>query len=120
MEGVDFVYGCHLWTPLALGKVAAVPGAFMAAADFFTLTITGRGGHAGLPHTADDTVAAAAALVTDLQHIVVPADRPAQARRGHRRQPARRRRAERASRARRSCAARRARSTPRSASGCRS
>ena len=26
MEGVDFVYGCHLWTPLAYGKVAAVPG----------------------------------------------------------------------------------------------
>jgi amidohydrolase len=70
MDGVDFVYGCHLWTPLALGKVAAVPGRFMAAADFFKLTITGKGGHAGLPHTATDTVACAAALVTALQHIV--------------------------------------------------
>jgi amidohydrolase len=70
MEGVDFVYGCHLWTPLAYGKVAAVAGPFMAAADFFTLTITGRGGHAGLPHTAVDTVAAAAELVGSLQHIV--------------------------------------------------
>jgi len=70
MEGVDFIYGCHLWTPLEYGKVAAVPGPFMAAADFFTLTITGRGGHAGLPHTAVDTVAAAAELVGSLQHIV--------------------------------------------------
>jgi amidohydrolase len=70
MDGVEFVYGCHLWTPLALGKVAAVPGPFMAAADFFRLTVTGRGGHAGLPHTATDTVAAAAALVTQLQHVV--------------------------------------------------
>ena len=70
MEGVDFVYGCHLWTPLELGKVAAVPGPFMAAADFFRLTITGRGGHAGLPHTAVDTIAAAAELVGSLQHIV--------------------------------------------------
>ena len=26
MEGVDFIYGCHLWTPLEFGKVAAVPG----------------------------------------------------------------------------------------------
>ena len=26
MEGVDFIYGCHLWTPLEYGKVAAVPG----------------------------------------------------------------------------------------------
>jgi len=70
IEGVDFVYGCHLWTPLKLGKVAAVPGPFMAAADFFRLTITGRGGHAGLPHTAVDTIAAAAELVGSLQHIV--------------------------------------------------
>jgi amidohydrolase len=70
MDGVDFVFGCHLWTPLALGKVAAVPGPFMAAADFFRLTVSGRGGHAGLPHTATDTVAVAAALVTNLQHVV--------------------------------------------------
>jgi len=70
MAGVDFVYGCHLWTPLAYGKVAAVPGDWMAAADFFEITITGRGGHAGLPHTAVDTVACAAELVGSLQHIV--------------------------------------------------
>src|SRR4051794_24577156 len=70
MEGVDFIYGCHLWTPLEFGKVAAVAGEFMAAADFFRLTITGKGGHAGLPHTATDTIAAAAELVGSLQHIV--------------------------------------------------
>jgi amidohydrolase len=70
VEGADFIYGCHLWTPLPVGKVAAMPGPFMAAADFFTLAITGRGGHAGLPHTADDTVAIAAQVVTNLQHIV--------------------------------------------------
>jgi amidohydrolase len=70
MDGVDLVYGCHLWTPLEYGKVAARPGPFMAAADFFRLIITGRGGHAALPHTAIDTVAAAAAVVTELQHVV--------------------------------------------------
>jgi amidohydrolase len=70
MEGVDFIYGCHLWTPLDYGKVAAVPGPFMAAADFYTLTITGRGGHAGLPHDAIDPIAIAAQVVTNLQHVV--------------------------------------------------
>jgi amidohydrolase len=70
MEGVDFVYGCHLWTPLEFGKVAAMPGPFMAASDFFTLAITGRGGHGGLPHLADDTIAIAAQVVTNLQHVV--------------------------------------------------
>jgi amidohydrolase len=70
VDGADLVYGCHLWTPLEYGRVAAVPGAFMAAADFFTLAICGRGGHGGLPHLADDTVAIAAHVVTNLQHIV--------------------------------------------------
>jgi amidohydrolase len=70
MEGVELVYGCHLWAPLAYGKVVARPGPFMAAADFFRLTVSGKGGHAALPHTAIDTVAAAAAIVTELQHIV--------------------------------------------------
>jgi amidohydrolase len=70
MEGVDLVYGCHLWTPLECGKVAALPGAFMAAADFFSLAITGQGGHGGLPHIATDTIAIAAQAVANLQHVV--------------------------------------------------
>ena len=70
VDEVDFVYGCHLWTPLELGKVAAMPGPFMAASDFFTLAITGRGGHGGLPHLADDTIAIAAQVVANLQHVV--------------------------------------------------
>jgi amidohydrolase len=69
-DGADLVYGCHLWTPLAYGRVAAVPGPFMAAADFFTLAISGRGGHGGLPHLADDVVAIGAQVVTNLQHVV--------------------------------------------------
>src|SRR5919108_3447567 len=47
LDGVQFVYGCHLWTPLEFGKVAAVPGPFMAAADFFTLAVPGPGGAGG-------------------------------------------------------------------------
>src|SRR4051794_5307707 len=70
MEGVDFVYGCHLWSPLEVGRVAAVPGPFMAAADFFRIVLTGRGGHAALPHTAVDTVVCAADLVGALQRVV--------------------------------------------------
>src|SRR3954462_10673241 len=52
IDGVDFVYGCHLWTGLDVGRIAAMPGPFMAASDFFTLAITGRGGHGGMPHQA--------------------------------------------------------------------
>src|SRR4051794_35400499 len=70
MEGVDFVYGCHLWAGMDYGKVAAIPGDFMAAADFFRLVIRGDGGHGGMPHTATDVIACASELVGSLQHIV--------------------------------------------------
>jgi amidohydrolase len=70
VAGVDLVYGCHLWTPLEYGKVTVMPGPFMAASDFFTLAVTGRGGHGGLPNLADDTIAISAQVVTNLQHVV--------------------------------------------------
>ena len=95
MDGVDFVYGCHLWAPLELGRVAAVPGPFMAAADFFRITITGRGGHAGLPHDRDrrDRRGRRGRRLAAARRG--PPHRPARAGRGHDRQPPRGRRAER-------------------------
>ncbi|WP_424765881.1 amidohydrolase [Paenibacillus sp. sgz302251] len=70
MDGVDAVYGVHLWTPLAYGLVASKPGPFMAAADEFVIEITGRGGHGGLPHQAVDTIMIGSALVQSIQSIV--------------------------------------------------
>jgi amidohydrolase len=78
LEGVDLVTGCHLWTPLPVGQVAAPAGPAMAAADFFTLAVTGQGGHAGLPHEATDTIAIGAQVVTNLQHVVARRTDPLQ------------------------------------------
>jgi len=50
LDGVDAVVGCHLMSTLALGKVAVLDGACTAAADTFSVTIRGRGGHAAFPH----------------------------------------------------------------------
>ena len=70
MEGVDAVVGCHLMSTLESGKVAVIVGPAMAAADMFTLTIRGRGGHGAFPHETVDPVAVAAQVVTNLQHVV--------------------------------------------------
>jgi amidohydrolase len=70
VDGAALVFGIHVWTSLETGRVAAMPGPFMAAADFFTLAITGVGGHGGMPHQATDTVAIAAQVVNNLQHVV--------------------------------------------------
>jgi amidohydrolase len=70
LEGVDAVVGCHLRSTLELGKVAAPDGACTAAADTFSVTIHGQGGHAAFPHKTVDPIAVSAQAITNLQHIV--------------------------------------------------
>ncbi|WP_371863533.1 MULTISPECIES: M20 family metallopeptidase [Aneurinibacillus] len=70
MEGVDYVIGTHLWSPLEIGKIGVTFGPMMAAPDTFWITVQGRGGHAALPHQTIDSIAVAAQVVTNLQHIV--------------------------------------------------
>jgi amidohydrolase len=70
LDGVDYVYGVHLWTPMEAGHVYSVDGPFMAAADEFRVTIQGKGGHGGLPHETVDSIVIASQFVTSLQSIV--------------------------------------------------
>jgi len=70
VERASLVYGHHLWSPMPVGSLTAMPGPFMAASDFFGLVVHGRGGHAGLPHEATDTIAIGAQIVANLQHVV--------------------------------------------------
>jgi amidohydrolase len=76
LDGVDAIYGIHVWSPLACGNVATRSGPFMACPDEFEVEIIGRGGHAGLPHQAADAIVAGAALVTAVQTIVSRAVNP--------------------------------------------
>lgn len=70
LDGADAIYGVHLWTPLPYGQTATRPGAFMAAADEFSLEIIGLGGHGGMPHKTVDTIVVGSALVQAVQSIV--------------------------------------------------
>ncbi|RAL25679.1 M20 metallopeptidase family protein [Thermoflavimicrobium daqui] len=70
LESVDVIYGMHLWTPFPLGMIGTRPDEIMSASDEFNITIRGRGGHGGIPHTAIDTVVIASHLVVNLQTIV--------------------------------------------------
>lgn len=70
MDGVDMVIGAHLWSPLGFGKVGVKAGPLMASPDAFRITILGSGGHAASPQQTVDSIAVAAQVVTNLQHIV--------------------------------------------------
>ncbi|ADG07698.1 amidohydrolase [Kyrpidia tusciae] len=70
VDGVDAIIGAHLWTSLEVGKIGITVGPMMAAPDTFHIVIIGKGGHAGQPHLTVDSIAVAAQVVTNLQHIV--------------------------------------------------
>jgi len=66
----DRVFALHNWPDLPAGTVATRPGAIMAAADRFEITIHGRGGHAAIPQNTPDAILAASILVAELNTIV--------------------------------------------------
>jgi hippurate hydrolase len=66
----DAVYAVHNWPGLPLGTLQSRPGPIMAAADRFEITVTGRGGHAAMPHSTPDAILAASQLVLQLNTII--------------------------------------------------
>jgi hippurate hydrolase len=76
----DAVYGMHN-QGIEVGRFSLRPGPMMAAADFWTVTFKGTGGHGGsTPHLATDVTIAQAHFVLALQNVVgrnVPAIEPA-------------------------------------------
>jgi amidohydrolase len=66
----DRVFALHNWPDLPAGTIATRPGPIMGAADKFEITLSGKGGHAAIPHNTPDALLAASALVTQLNSIV--------------------------------------------------
>jgi amidohydrolase len=69
LEGVDAIFGMHLWSKMNSGTANFVPGERMACSDRFTIKIKGKSAHGSAPHEGHDAVLAAAACVMALQHI---------------------------------------------------
>lgn len=70
IEGVDNVFGIHIWSELESGKVSCPPGPSFAAADMLTVRFKGKGGHAAMPHQTVDAAVMASQFVSTLQTIV--------------------------------------------------
>jgi amidohydrolase len=70
LEGVDEIYGIHLWNYLSFGKVGSIAGPILAATDSIQFKILGKGGHGALPQGTVDAVVVAAHLITAIQTIV--------------------------------------------------
>jgi hippurate hydrolase len=67
---VSGAFALHVSTMWRSGTINVRPGPMMAAADQFTITVHGRGGHASTPHLAADPVPVAAEIILALQSMV--------------------------------------------------
>lgn len=70
LDGVDAVYGCHIFSNIEPGRIVVDPGPRHAATDEFTIRFQGLGCHGGMPQYGKDAIVAACATVMNLQTIV--------------------------------------------------
>lgn len=71
------IFGQHVFPSMPVGKVGIRSGLYMASADEIYITISGKGGHGGMPHELTDTVLAASQMIVNLQQIVSRRSNPA-------------------------------------------
>ena len=67
--GIQEVYGMHNMPGIPVGHLGIRPGAIMASADQFDITVTGKGGHAAKPNDCIDTTVVAAHIIVAMQTI---------------------------------------------------
>ncbi len=68
--GIKEVYGMHNAPGMPVGEFAIRKGPMLAAVDFFTIEIEGRGGHAAMPHQTVDPTVIGTNIHSALQSIV--------------------------------------------------
>ncbi len=67
---VDEVYGIHNLPGAPVGQVSTRVGQICASESLFEIEITGKGGHASMPHVGVDAITVGAEMVGALQTIV--------------------------------------------------
>jgi hippurate hydrolase len=66
----DAAFALHIWPSVKAGAILGRPGPMMASADYWSVTVRGRGGHASMPHDAVDPVPVAFEIGLALQTMV--------------------------------------------------
>ncbi|KAL5719239.1 IAA-amino acid hydrolase ILR1-like 5 [Ranunculus cassubicifolius] len=66
----EVIFGMHVDFLTPTGTIASIAGPLLAAVCFFQVTITGKGGHAALPHLNVDPILAASAIILAIQQVI--------------------------------------------------
>ncbi len=70
MEGVQALFGVHVFPSLAVGTIGVRSGSFTAAAGELVVEVLGEGGHGARPHQSTDAIWIAARVVSGLQEAI--------------------------------------------------
>jgi len=70
MEGVQALFGVHVFPSLAVGTIGVRSGSFTAAAGELEVEVLGEGGHGARPHQSTDAIWIAARVVSGLQEAI--------------------------------------------------
>lgn len=70
LDGVDALFGMHVWGALDAPRINIQDGPRMASCDTFTIRVKGRGAHGSTPHLARDPIVAASSIIMNLQTFV--------------------------------------------------
>ncbi|WP_100330265.1 amidohydrolase [Bacillus xiapuensis] len=70
VDGVDNVFGIHIWSQIPSHKILCNPGPAFASADLFKVTFKGRGGHGAIPQDCIDAAVVASSFVMNVQSVV--------------------------------------------------
>lgn len=70
LDGVDAIYGAHIWSEVDAGTFSCEAGPRMAYSDWFRIDIEGVSAHGSMPHKGVDAIVVAAEIIDSLQVLV--------------------------------------------------
>ena len=70
LDGVDAIYGVHVWGTYDAPGIAFPAGNLMACCHGFTIEVEGKSAHASAPHEGVDAVMVASAILQSIQQLV--------------------------------------------------
>ena len=69
LDDVDMIIGQHVYPDLPCGEVGFYAGPYMASSDEVNISVKGRGGHAAKPAERENSLLAAAKIVSELSKL---------------------------------------------------
>ena len=76
IEGIDAIYGVHVFPSIPVRQIGIRYGALTSAADELEIVILGESGHGARPHQAIDAIWIASQVVTSLQQAISRTQNP--------------------------------------------